>query len=344
MSKTIKTLFAMFLIANIILFSDKITTAAYNSLYLWFNVLIPALFPFMVISSWLDFGSIKMPAFINRICIYLFGVKSNLIPVFLISFLCGYPVGAKIISQMYSDKKISVDTAEHLLSFCNNPGVVLIISVVSTSMLSDQNAALFFIIICVFSSLLTAIIYNRVFPLVHSANTHLKTKSSSQITLYSSISSAVKSILIVGGCIIFFSVISEIVLNLIPLDSQYIKGIISGILEFINGMKQISSSNIDRNFMYSIIAAILSWGGLSVHLQTSMVMENNGISIKKYMICKALSSFISFITAFFTYEKYFSKIQTTPVFNHIQTPMPILLISIIISTVIFLFCPRKKSN
>ncbi|MCD8037166.1 MAG: hypothetical protein LUE88_07320 [Clostridiales bacterium] len=51
MYSVLKAIAVIFLTANIVLFSDKMTSAALNGLYLWLNTVIPSLFPFMVISS-----------------------------------------------------------------------------------------------------------------------------------------------------------------------------------------------------------------------------------------------------------------------------------------------------
>ena len=61
MKKLFKILFTLFLTASIVLYSDKMTAAALSGLNLWLNTVVPSLFPFMVISSWLSFsaGSLK---------------------------------------------------------------------------------------------------------------------------------------------------------------------------------------------------------------------------------------------------------------------------------------------
>lgn len=303
-----KLIISSFIIANIILFTDRITLSAYNTLMLWFNTVIPSLFPFMIISSWLDFNISISDSTADKICIRLFGIPSSLMLVFVIGLISGYPMGAKITAELYRRKQISKTTAQQLLSFCNNCGIVFIISAVATSMLKDRQAAVFFISVTAFSSLLTGFIHNLIFPQDNVKTVSQKTVLS-HTSFNSAISSAIGTIMTVGGCMIFFSVISESVFSLLPIKSDISKAFISGIFEFTRGANLISLLDCSNKLKYSLIACILSWGGISVHLQTAAVASV--LNIPKYIFCKALSAVTAFITAQALYDGFFAKETVT---------------------------------
>lgn len=336
----LKTVFAFFLTGSIILYSDKMTGAAFDGLNLWMYTVVPSLFPFMVISSWLSFNTKPKSSVLDSIALRLFGVPAGLMPVFAVSILSGYPVGAKIISGLYSDNRISKETAEHMLSFCNNPGAVFIISAVSSSMLSDRYSAPFFIAVCIFSSLITGFVYNMLFP--YSYIQCVSLISNKENNIYSSISSAVKSILMVGGCIIFFSVVTEAFMNVLPSSNAAMAGIVGGILEFTRGISIAAASGCSKKAVYSLIAAILCWGGLSVHLQTLAVTGNSDINMRKYMVCKAFSSGTAYLTSFIFYDFYFRNVSTYPVFNEINARPSIFAVSAFLAISVFLFFHEKK--
>ena len=44
-------------------------------------------------------------------------------------------------------------------------------------------------------------------------------------------------------------------------------------------------------------AALLGWGGVSVHCQTAAVLENTGISLWRYLLAKALQAVVSALFA-----------------------------------------------
>ena len=342
MRKIFKILFIVFFTLSIILYSDKMSSAAAGGLSLWLNTVVPSLFPFMVISSWITFGVSSRETCLDRIIFSLFGVPAGYMAIFPLSILSGYPVGAKVISDLYIKKAISKDTAEHLLSFCNNPGAVFIISAVASSMLSDRGSAVFFLFICILSALITGILFNFVFPAepVHRAAVQPPQPAS----IYSAISSAVGSVLLVGGCIIFFSVISESISLFLSSGNVLADTVISGLLEFTQGIKRASSFKPELS--YPIICAMLCFGGLSVHLQTAAIIGNCGIDIKKYITGKAFCGACAYILAVLFYDLFFPSGAGTEVFtatfSEISDSPSILAVSSFLAAAIFLFFGEKK--
>lgn len=321
-------------------------STAYNTLLLWFNTVIPSLFPFMVISSWLDFDVHTHKTILDKLTLRIFGVPSSLMPIFIIGILSGYPAGASLISELYNNKRISKDMAEHLLSFCNNAGTVFIVSAVASSMLKDRHAAIFFIVITAFSALVTGIAYNLAFPCENTEFYSVSAINHDPIPIGTAIMTAVKTILTVGGCMVFFSVVTEAVTGLFPDINSVYYGTVSGIFEFTRGISLIASINCNRHLAYAIIAGLLSWGGLSVHLQTATVISSNKINITKYILCKAFSSFVSFLTAFHAYDIFYKKADSIAVFNEIRScPSPFLM-SIVLSILILVINLRtpKRDN
>ncbi len=342
MSAVFKAIAVLFLTANIVLFSDKMTAAALNGLTLWLNTVVPSLFPFMVISSWLSFGSLRSKNPADKITLRLFGVPAALMPVFVIGIISGYPVGARLISSLYSEDRITRATAEHMLSFCNNAGIVFIISAVASSMLSDSRSGLFFIGICAFSSLFTGMIYNLLFPCRDSMR-FIPRGTAKGTGIYTAISSAVRSILMVGGCIIFFFVVSESVMDLLPVSDGLMRGLIGGILEFTGGIGFLASSGYPKKVVYPLIAALLCWGGFSVHLQTLALVESDEIDMRKYMVCKAFSAAVAYFTAYFSFDSFFLKTTgTASAFNELPSSPSLFLISSLLSFAIYLLLKTKK--
>lgn len=338
MRKFFKAAFIVFFTASVVLYSDKMSSAAAAGLELWLNTVVPSLFPFMVISSWLSFDFNVKSERLDRLTLSLFGVPSSYMLLFPVSVLSGYPAGAKIISDLYTKKAISRDTAEHLLSFCNNPGAIFIISAVSSSMLSDRGSAVFFIFICIFSSLVTGILYNFVFPRDDdSKNIQVSRQDNG---FYSAISSAVSSILLVGGCIIFFSVISEALSLFISCENGVINALISGFLEFTQGIRR--ASLLEKEIAFPLICAMLCWGGLSVHLQTAALIGDCGISLGKYMVGKAFCASCGYISAVLFQGIFFQDRKTVEAFLQISDSPSVFAVSSFLAAAVFLFLSEIK--
>lgn len=100
------------------------------ALQLWFEKMIPSLFPFMVLSGMivrLNLGkTIALPAYPLFGRLYL--ISKTMCTTLLTGFLFGFPLGAKTIAEQYSLGQLSREQAQYLLSFCNNIGPVYLLS------------------------------------------------------------------------------------------------------------------------------------------------------------------------------------------------------------------------
>ena len=113
------------------LFSPKaVFDGAENGLLLWFQIVFPTLFPFMLVSGlMLSGGGLAVISRISgRLFSALFATSPNGSFAVIAGFLCGYPMGAKISADLVRSGKISYDEGAYLLSFCNNTSPIFIMN------------------------------------------------------------------------------------------------------------------------------------------------------------------------------------------------------------------------
>ena len=97
--------------------------------------------------------------------------------------------------------------------------------------------------------------------------------------------------------------------NFLHIDSSFIYGILTGLLEITNGISSVSSINIKCISINVIITAfLLGCGGLSVLLQVLSITSKTDLSIKPYFYGKLLHGVLA---AFYT----FIAISVFPFFN-----------------------------
>ena len=99
---------------------------AFTGLTLWFQKMIPALFPFMILSGiMVRMDLTKYFALVlSPLLKPIFKVSGTGAYCIIMGFLCGFPMGAKVIADLYDRQKISKREATYLLSFCNNIGPI----------------------------------------------------------------------------------------------------------------------------------------------------------------------------------------------------------------------------
>lgn len=265
-----------------------------SGLILWFNFVLPALLPFMISINLLKATPfpLMLSKILSPVSSKIFGLSSYGVFAAVSGFLSGYPMGAKLVSELYTEKKITGKEAQYLLSFTNNSGPLFIIGTVGTGLLKDRNTGFFLLAV----HYISAIIIGLLLPKPKSKITYIRTHKTFNIgrELKSSIYNGIEAIVLVGGYIVFFSIICSILHTFLK-DMNiniYLKALIFGILEITNGCKELTSAD---PLSLSLISGIIAFGGLSIHSQSIGYISSTDLSVKKYILSKAFQG----ITAFF---------------------------------------------
>lgn len=124
---------------SLILFSASNLEAAKNGLFLWSNSVLPTLFPFFIATELLcktNFIQI-LGKFLNKFMKPVFNVPGESAIAIIMGILSGYPVGAKVVCNLYENKICSKSEAERLIAFTNNSGPIFILGSVGVSLLGN---------------------------------------------------------------------------------------------------------------------------------------------------------------------------------------------------------------
>ena len=127
----IPLIFCLFTI-GLVIFSNSNLYAAKAGLKLWANNVVPSLFPFFIATNLLSHTNIIN--FISKKCNCimspLFNVPGESAYAFILGLISGYPVGAKIVTDLRNRNLCSKDEGERMLAFTNNSGPLFIIGTV----------------------------------------------------------------------------------------------------------------------------------------------------------------------------------------------------------------------
>lgn len=118
------------LFALMLFFPAPVLRGAECGLLLWFNTVLPTLFPFILICNlMITTRAIDLLVCITRpLLCRAFRVSPYGSFAVLTGFLCGYPMGAKVTADLYRQGNITKTEASYLLSFCNNTSPMFILS------------------------------------------------------------------------------------------------------------------------------------------------------------------------------------------------------------------------
>lgn len=103
----------LLLAAALLVLSKEVGDGVREGLSICTNVVIPSLFPFMILSSFLALSPLSelISRPLSPITRRLFHLPPELGATVLMSFVGGYPVGAKTIASLVREKKLSQETA-----------------------------------------------------------------------------------------------------------------------------------------------------------------------------------------------------------------------------------------
>ena len=291
----------------ILLFSDITVHAAGNGLILWFEQVLPSLLPFAILSN-IIIASDILPSLTKKILPYL----QKLIPVstsgafVLISgFLFGFPMGSKNCAKLLLEEKMEKQEAEVLFIITNNMSPVFIQSYILGQQLQLPNYFGWSLLILYLPALLLGrqlLHKNRI-----TKNNHKKTASRSKINFQiidAGIMNGFETLTKIGGYIMIFSILASCFL-LLPIP-DFIKICSIGIVELTNGIHFLSTTSLSLESKYVLAMIFTAFGGLSGIAQTSAMIKDTGLSMKKYLFWKLVLCIITGILSLFV-------VQITPI-------------------------------
>ena len=131
--------FLSFVLLLFLFFPQTTFLGAKNGLSLWLFTIIPTLLPFMIITNILVQinGDEYISSLLSPVTKRLLHISTSANYALIIGILCGYPMGAKAVSDLVSHNKITRKEGQYLLCFCNNASPMFIISFICYSSLGS---------------------------------------------------------------------------------------------------------------------------------------------------------------------------------------------------------------
>ena len=285
---------SLFFLVNLIIYRNLVFDTVGFSLNIWITSLLPALFPFFIVSDILiNYDVIKyFPKVIRNSIKYLFNVSDNGLAIILLSMLSGFPSNARNIKNMYLDKKITKEEGEHLLYFTHFSNPMFILGTIP--LILNSNKISKYILISHYLANIILGICLRKYNRVNDSNTsnYKEDKHNFGLVLTTSIRKSLDSVLGILGTLTVFLIISTLLINCFNLDNTS-SLLIKSILELTSGLKELGSYNLLDKYLFIISSCILSFGGLSVHMQVINELVDTDISYKNYFIGRILQVVLS---------------------------------------------------
>jgi len=299
--------------ASLVIWPQQSMEAAKQGLQLCYNVIIPSLFPFFVLSSLVvDLG---LAGYIGRVVEKamrpLFNVPGACASAITLGFIGGYPVGARTAISLYEKGLCSKTETERLLAFCNNSGPAFILGVVGAGIFADSRVGILLYLIHAAASLCVGLLF-RFYKRGEKGKGTGERLSFQSRRLSVSFTDAVKtsfaSTLNICAFVVFFTVTIRMLavsgvlgmaarglsslLAPLGMTRQWSERLLTGILEVSSGVWSLSGDG-SLPGRISMAAFMLGWAGISVHCQVLSFLGNSGLSVRTYLLGKVLHGALS---------------------------------------------------
>lgn len=305
----------LLIIFVIILNPTKYTLSTAKGISVWATVVLPSLLPFFFLTKILiTFRSVhKMSSIFAYGTKKLYNCPNISSYIFFMSIISGYPVGAKLISEFYKNKIIDNGEAHRLISFCSTSGPMFIIGSIGASLFLDKTAGIIIFLSHVLSSLLNGLVYRK-YKFEKAKTSPILIKDST-LLLNECMYNTIISVLTVGGFIAISFTIIEILLDLnllypierlinfvlSPFNISPGTAISEGLIEVTRGCVDLSSLCLKPIYYIPITTGLVSFGGLSIHLQSFTFLQECDIKYKFFFLTKLTHLIISVLVSLILY-------------------------------------------
>lgn len=300
----------IFISFEILTESESILKAVKFSLTIFKENIFPSLFPFFVLSSLLiKYGFVELIGNLSKTLMNkFFKINSKCAFIFFMSIISGNPSNAKYTRELYLNGDIDKYEANKILSFSSFTSPLFIVGMVST-LIGSKKAGTIVLICHYLSNIIIGFFLRSYHPSKKEEKTNLKyaikkmhekrtsNKENLGQIITNSLNESINSLLLILGVITICLIITTIINNNININNTT-QSVLNGLIEMTQGLKYLSLENISIKTKATLSAMIISFGGISIHLQTMSILSDTDIKYFPFLLSRIIASLISAFLVF----------------------------------------------
>lgn len=310
--------FAFLIAVAMIIYPENAFDASVRGLNVWWNIVFPALLPFFIAAGVMTgLGVVHfVGVMLEPMMRPLFRVPGVGAFVMAVGLASGFPIGAMLSADYRERNDLSKEEGERLMSFTNTADPLFMSGAVAVGMLGWPQIGLILVIAHYLSSLSTGLLMRfykakaapsepqdkgKDFILYRAARALVRARRQDNRPIAKlmgdSIAKAINSLLIIGGFIISFSVIIEMVIasglldslaSLLHVQAQSLMLLANGAMEITLGCQNAAQSSLPMAGKIIAMSAIIAWSGLSVHGQVASFISKTDMSVKPFVFARLI--------------------------------------------------------
>jgi len=338
------------LVASIVIYPNEAFSSAKDGLMLWLNIVFPSLLPFFIcVEIMIGLGIVSFfGASFRPLFRPVFKVPGEGSFNFFMSIASGYPVGSRITAKLRQEKLCTRIEGQRLLSLCSTSGPLFIIGAVATGIMNNPALGLL-LAAAHYLSALTVGFFMRFYgnekpygggslysnPVAEMLNYRKKDGRPIGLLIGDAVKNGINLILMIGGFIILFSVITRmlkisgilgflalLLSKAIPIEAftaDIAASLLVGFLEVTNGAKECAALQVPLIYKVVMTSFMIGFGGLSVNAQVMSIISETDLRFDIYFLFKLLQGFAAalysrIIISFFSELQVFNAYDPAPTY------------------------------
>lgn len=269
--------------------------AAFIALNLWYEKLIPSLFPIMVVVKVLyQYHILEYLCYpFNNLLKSIFHINANAFIYVLSSIILGFPTSSLLIG---TNDYLTKNQKKRLIYTCSFASPPFIIITCGSQMYHSSVVGykLFCISLC---SGLLLLFFTRNTSI--NITKKIETTQPFAILLSDAILSSIKTLFMIGGYLMLVMSIQAVLTPYLP---PILTFPLNMTIEFASGSAFLSNQVITSNYKYILQSGLLGFGGFCVHLQVLSMNQNCHLSYRSYFKYRMAQAFISLVIAYFIFR------------------------------------------
>lgn len=284
--------------------SSDVIESSVLAISIWKDKIFPTLFPMFVISNLLICYNFPlfMGELLKNITARHFSLPGSSSFILVISMIAGFPSSSKYIRELLINNQISLDDANYLIKFTHFSNPLFIIGTIGSLLLQNEKFGILILISHYLGNFFIALLFRKKKKIkkekvsLNKAFSIIGSNKSIGENIKLAIYDAISTLTLLLGIITSFLIINNIILDFnIPL---ILKNISSCILEMTGGVIFAANLNVPIIFRMILMTAIISFGGLSVHMQVLSIISDTKIKYNDFLYARILHVIISSIIVF----------------------------------------------
>ncbi len=292
----------LFFMVMMLIFPAHYLDSTRKGLTLFAASVLPAIFPFMFLSTLLSKTGIvgDVSRVFGKVISRIFGGSEHGAYVLFSALISGYPVGAVTTSMLYEKSVISTTEAKRMVSFTSLASPIFLLGTLG-GILGDTKSAVIVMISHYLASLINGLLWKGIYNRKDTdATTTAKALAfdSADNAIGEAVTSATLSMLVVGGYIVLMGLVVDTValLPFVTSSPAWARGLLYGMIEMTRGC--VTASEIDFTPLKVAIATLaVTFGGISVNLQSYHYLSRCGLTLKEVVLPKISGGIFAFFIA-----------------------------------------------